>query len=47
MDDFISKPMRFDALRSMLMKWVNVEASAAEAPDPDPDLTRALSASER
>ncbi|HEY1778396.1 MAG TPA: ATP-binding protein [Solirubrobacteraceae bacterium] len=44
MDDFISKPMRFEALRSMLLKWVDVEQSAAEAPHGDAE--GALSAAE-
>jgi PAS domain S-box-containing protein len=45
MDDFISKPMKFEALRAMLLKWVDIEASATEACDGD--ASGALSASER
>ena len=45
MDDFISKPMRFEALRSMLLKWVKAELDATEACSPD--ASDALSATPR
>jgi PAS domain S-box-containing protein len=32
MDDFVSKPMRFEALRSMLLKWIDTPVNEPEAP---------------
>ena len=36
MDDFISKPMKFDALRSVLLKWIGTPVSARDSAEPEP-----------